>query len=150
MFKAEAGSALGDARDKLGLDEKSTTSDISHIDSVLQRLEHFRTRIGAKGITEDERQGWIDAAKRFALETDAKGNEKLQEVLNSAFGTFSNTEADKIGDEVTFDPIIEKLKNASKKAAEETATEATEEATVEETVEETTEDVQETVENTEE
>lgn len=90
FFGGKLGEEIVTARNKLGLDKTSKTSDLSQVDNVLQRLQHFADRISnSEG---DAREQYIQGAIEYARDTDAGGNAQLQEALNEAFAKFSDTE----------------------------------------------------------
>ncbi len=116
LFKGKDG--LESLRNTLGLDEQSKSSDLSYLDSVLEKLEHYRERINGAA-DEKEKEEWINAAKKFAMETDSKGNAQLQRALNEAFRLFSNEELKvDIKNKVEFDTnsLVRGMIEASKKS----------------------------------
>ena len=118
LFKAfmqsEASSAF---REQMGLNEKSTASDMAYLDSVLQKLEHFKNRINDEDAPLAQTEAWMEAAKKFAMETDSKGNAQLQKALNEAFKQFSNRDLC-IKGQVEFDKnaFVGAMIDASKKS----------------------------------
>ena len=115
FFNGKLGEEIKEARDELGLDKTSTRSDLASVDTVLQRLQHFADRISNS--TGEAREQYIQGAIEYARDTDAGGNERLQEALNEAFTTFSD-EGIKISGDVKFDEdgIVSGMTKASKTA----------------------------------
>ncbi len=113
FFGGKLGEEIKSARDHLGLDKTSKTSDLAHLDSVLQRLQHYADRINeSKGGAREE---YIKGAIEYARDTDAKGNSQLQEALNQAFAKFSE-DGIKVDGEVKFDgdSLVSSMTKASK------------------------------------
>lgn len=109
-------------RNALGFNDKTSEADMKYFDSILQKLEHYQDRINDKNQTKDQRQEWIDAAKKFTMETDSKGNANLQKALNEAFKLFAEKNL-KVKGEVKLDQssTISALTKASKQGVKDMA-----------------------------